>query len=71
MVAAAKQAGKVLAVNMSNRPRPEVLFARRLIGATGQEKTKEFDGLGEKDLISQTTSLMSQSLSDVAFSNSR
>lgn len=31
MVAAAKKAGKVLAVNMSNRPRPEVLFVRQLV----------------------------------------
>jgi predicted dehydrogenase len=32
MVAAAKKAGKVLAVNMSNRPRPEVLYLRQLVG---------------------------------------
>lgn len=32
MVAAAKQAGKILAINMSNRPRNEVLFLRRLVG---------------------------------------
>lgn len=31
MVAAAKQAGKVLAVNMSNRPRPEVLMVRQMV----------------------------------------
>ncbi len=31
MVAAAKRAGKVLAVNMSNRPRPEVLLARQMV----------------------------------------
>lgn len=35
MVAAAKKAGKVLAINMSNRPRPEVLFMREAI-AKGQ-----------------------------------
>jgi predicted dehydrogenase len=35
MVAAAKQAGKVLAINMSNRPRPEVLFMRAMV-ADGQ-----------------------------------
>lgn len=31
MVAAAKRAGKVLAINMSNRPRPEVLLMRQMI----------------------------------------
>lgn len=31
MVAAAKKAGTVLAINMSNRPRPEVLFMRKAI----------------------------------------
>lgn len=35
MVAAAKRAGKVLAVNMSNRPRPEVLLVRQMV-AEGQ-----------------------------------
>jgi predicted dehydrogenase len=32
MVAAAKRAGKILAINMSNRPRPEVLFMRKAVG---------------------------------------
>ncbi|HEU5090828.1 MAG TPA: Gfo/Idh/MocA family oxidoreductase [Roseiflexaceae bacterium] len=31
MVAAAKKAGKVLAINMSNRPRPEVLYMRQAV----------------------------------------
>lgn len=31
MVAAAKKAGTVLAINMSNRPRPEILFMRKAI----------------------------------------
>ncbi|GAB4117136.1 MAG: Gfo/Idh/MocA family oxidoreductase [Roseiflexaceae bacterium] len=31
MVAAAEKAGKILAINMSNRPRPEVLFMRKLV----------------------------------------
>jgi hypothetical protein len=38
-----------------------------VIGAASQQITEEFDGLGEKNLVSQTASLMSQSLSDVDF----
>jgi hypothetical protein len=41
-----------------------------VISAASQEETEEFDRLGKKDFISQTASLMSQSLSDVTFSYS-
>ncbi len=38
-----------------------------VIGTASQQVTEEFDGLDEEDLISQTASLMSQGLSQVAF----
>jgi hypothetical protein len=41
-----------------------------VIGPPCQEETEEFDGFGEEDLMSQTTSLVSKSLSNVTFSHS-
>ena len=46
------------------------VFVPGVIGTAGQEKTEELDSLGKKDLISQAASLMSQSLSNVSFSDS-
>jgi len=45
-------------------------FVPGVISSAGQEETEEFDRFGKENLISQPTSLMSQSLSDMTFSYS-
>ena len=45
-------------------------FVPGVISPPSQKITEEFDRLGEEDLISQTASLMAQSLGDVTFSYS-